>query len=287
MRRFSALFFSPLRAAETEVFLEEGNVEIELSNGVFIALSAGADVRIVHEEDGAPKMIEIRAGFVQVISSFVDPSDMVVRLGASALTLGKGAAIFSAQPEGGMEAILLNGSPFDLKGGKGKGVRPGDRLRVDGKGEVRKDQMSKGQLKGRGRNFGKPPPKQKKRERGSNQRSGARPVGEDAGLEGPVKPPKKTQALKTGPKLKVNRPNNRAPKPPQSVDTAVREMTDKAKNALNDRVQPQPAPAPGPGQSPAPGPGQPPAPGPGQPPAPGPGQPPAPGPGQPPPPPTP
>ena len=44
-----------------------------------------------------------------------------------------------------MEAILLNGSPFDLKGGKGKGVRPGDRLRVDGKGEVRKDQMSKGQ----------------------------------------------------------------------------------------------------------------------------------------------
>jgi len=175
-----------------------------------------------------------------------------------------------------MEVILLNGSPFDLKGGKGKGVRPGDRLRVDGKGEVRKDQMSKGQLKGRGRNFGKPPPKQKKRERGSNQRSGARPVGEDAGLEGPVKPPKKTQALKTGPKLKVNRPNNRAPKPPQSVDTAVREMTDKAKNALNDRVQPQPAPAPGPGQPPAPGPGQPPAPGPGQPPAPGPGQPPPP-----------
>lgn len=47
----AALFcfaFSPLRAAETEVFLEEGN-------GVSIALSAGADVRIVHEEDGTPK----------------------------------------------------------------------------------------------------------------------------------------------------------------------------------------------------------------------------------------
>lgn len=246
----------PLSAAETEVVLEEGNVEIQLNNGVFVALAAGADVSIVHADDGAPEMIEIRAGSAQIISSFGDPADMVVRLGPSALTLGKGAAIFSVRPEGGVEAILLNGSPFNLKGGGSKGIRPGERVRIDKQGDARKDKMPKGELRGRGRAFGKPPPKQDQLNRRSNSDSETWPIGEDAGLEN--RPLRRGDAKRVTPKLRLKgeRPRISAPKPPRNVDTAVQEQTDKALNALQEMRNPGPPQ----GQPPGPPQGQPPGP---------------------------
>lgn len=262
------LISSRLMAAETEVVLEEGNVEIELSNGVFVALAAGADVRIVHAEDGAPEMIEIRAGSAQIISSFGDPADMIVRLGPSALTLGRGAAIFSVRPEGGMEAILMNGSPFDLKGGGSRGMKPGERVRVDPQGGVRKDKMPKGEMRGRGRNFGKPPPKGDRGGRRSDRGGEARSVGEDAGLEEMRKPRREGSRRDGAPKLRSKRPKAPVAKPPRGADTAGREMKDRALNARAEQ-RPQP-PVPQPPGPPPPG-AQPPAPPGPPPPAPPPG----------------
>ena len=54
------------QSATTEIVLEEGHAEIQLSNGVFIGLSAGADVRIEHDEAGDPTSVEVRAGAVQL-----------------------------------------------------------------------------------------------------------------------------------------------------------------------------------------------------------------------------
>ena len=290
MRRLAVMIIAlsvlaaPLRAAETEVVLEEGNVEIELSNGVFVALAAGADLRIVHGDNGAPEMIEIRSGSAQVISSFGEPADMVVRLGPSALTLGKGAAIFSVRPEGGMEAILMNGSPFDLKGGGSKGMKPGERLRVDQGGGVRRDKMPKDEMRGRGRDFGKPPPKQKKDGRRSDRGGGARPIGEDAVIEEMRKPGERARRADRKPGLNAKKPRLRTPKPPRGADTAAREMKDKALNAIAAQRAPQP---PGPPPGPQPPGRQPPGPpGPQPPPPPGP-QPPGPQPPGPPPPPRP
>ena len=243
-------FAAPALATETEVILEEGNAEIELSNGIFVALSAGADVRILHRDDGAPEMIEIRRGSVQVISTFGDPRGMSLRIGGSVMTLGRGGAIFSVTPQGGVEMISMNGSPIKQTRDQ-EGAKPDDR---------RKDGKSGGKGDGRETSFGKKP---KKRNSDSGEpSSNTRSVGEDAGLNGPLKPKKAEPNPKAGPKMQ--RPKIKAqpkakspppPPPPQAPDTATREMSDRAKTIIEEQ-QPAPQPEP-PGPQPTPPPPQP------------------------------
>ena len=48
-----------------------------------------------------------------------------------------------------MEAVVLNGNGFRMKGGGKEQRRPGSRVRMDNKGNVRRDRLPKGELKGR------------------------------------------------------------------------------------------------------------------------------------------
>ena len=103
-------------AAETEIYLEEGHVEVQLANGGFIGLAGGADFSILHDETGAPDLIDVRGGAIQLMSAFLDPEPFLVQIGGLTMRMGAGSSVLSVNGDGVVSVLVLNGDGVTVSG---------------------------------------------------------------------------------------------------------------------------------------------------------------------------
>lgn len=145
-------FAATAQTKTTEVELETGASELQLSNGVLIALSPGVDLKITHAADGTPLTMEVRKGAAQVMTSFGDPSGMTVQIGGSELTFGAGTFVLQNQA-GGFSLTLLHGaSPTGLPP-----LTPGQQLTVGDDGSTSLSTLNADEMFVLRRLFAKPP----------------------------------------------------------------------------------------------------------------------------------
>lgn len=127
---------APAEAKQTDIALEEGHVEVQLSNGVYIGLTPGVDLTITHAEDGTPTGLEIRRGGAQVMTGFGDLDYFDVRIGGRNVTVRRGSAFLLAAASGAVEATVLSGLGVSIEGVDLGAIAPGDHVTVTPDGAV-------------------------------------------------------------------------------------------------------------------------------------------------------
>lgn len=136
------LVAAPLQAAETEILLEEGHIEVQLKGDVLIEVAAGTDLAIGYQPDGAMDWIAVRRGSVRVVTTFANRTDFEMRIGARRLEFGRGVAMIDMAADGSMQAVMMSGDPMRMDRRAMTEMRAGDVMRMDAAGAVEMGRMS-------------------------------------------------------------------------------------------------------------------------------------------------